>query len=95
MEGKHTKRLLYHNSRIIIRVINDCGIDKVSIGIWYLSTNSHFHTMFLDVIEETLYTIVLHFVLNRSEEDAIFETFAYFEGLGVCYHSVPKGGVDR
>ena len=69
-----TKRLLNYNSWILGWVVNDGGVDEVTIAIRNLPTNCDFVRIFLHICEEPLNTFILHGILDGPKEILGIET---------------------
>jgi hypothetical protein len=69
-----TKRLLNYDSWILGWVVNDGGVDEVTIAIRNLSTNCDFVRILLHIREEPLNTFILHRVLEGPKEILSIET---------------------
>lgn len=63
-----TKWLFGDNTRVLLRAIDDCGRDEVAWPIRVGAAHCHLPVLLLDVCEETFYSLILHRVLDRSQE---------------------------
>lgn len=72
-----TKRLFDYNPRVIRWVIDDCWNDEVPRRpIVVLATDSNFLALLLDLVKETLDTLILHRVLDRPMRHAFVKAAA-------------------
>ena len=72
LEKRLTERLFDDNSALVRWVVDDGRCDEVSLSARdVLATSGNFVLMLGDVLEETLDTLILHRVLNRSEMDTL------------------------
>ncbi len=85
-----TKRLLHHNSAVILGAIDNRGRDEVSWSFGILPSHRDIVLLSLDIAEEGLDPLVLHGVLDRPEEDILFVPLAHLQSLGVRDHGIPE-----
>ena len=91
-----TERLFNNDSRILWRIINNGRSNIISVlrRRLKLSTSSNLPTLLLDVLEESLDSVVLHLVLNRAMTGFFGGTVAEFVVLDVLDYCVAELFVD-
>ena len=95
MARAHTKWLLPDQSAVLLRPVNDRRRDEVSRAVRVLPSDGNVVTFLLDIRKEPLHLLVLHAVLDRAEEHALFVSFTHLQCLGELDHCVAEFVDDR
>jgi hypothetical protein len=85
-----TERLLHNNLRIFLWAIDNSGRDEISFSLRVLATNRHVPVLLVDVAEEAFYALILHRILNGTEVNTFFMSFAKLEAGGVLDQCVAE-----
>lgn len=94
MDRRRTKRLLCDKARVLLWLVNDSGVNEISLALLDCAPHGHFLPVFLDIREETFHAFVLHQVLDGTESDAFLVTFAYFHCFCKFDHRIPELIID-
>jgi len=94
-EGRRTERLLGDDARVVRRVVDDRRLYEVAGTLFdLLGADGELVTVLLAVLEELLHLLVLHFVLDGSDQDAGLVARADLDALGEGDHGFQEGLVD-
>ncbi len=94
-KGRRTKRLLGDDARVVGRVVDDRRLDEVAGTLFdLLGADGELVTVLLAVLEELLYLLVLHFVLDGPDQDTGLVARADLDALGEGDHGFQEGLVD-
>ena len=68
-QDNSTERFLHDNPRAFFRSVDDSGSDEVAFAFGIFTPDRDVPFLFLDVTKEPLDTLILHGVLNGTEEN--------------------------
>ncbi len=93
--SKCTEWLLGDNPRVIRWVIDDGWLDEVALALVDLiCAHSELVAVLFTVLEELLHFLILHFVLDRADHDALLVALTNLDTLSEVHHSLEEGLID-